>query len=379
MKVFVIGNSNSFWFKYYLETIVLPRYDDVSIFVESEKEQQFLDFYKQNNVHVFSVNHYNKLILKLPKIRSIYMRRRKIKSISGKFDLVIVLSCRIYDMMIALAIKKKNGKVVSIFTGSDILKNNHRSDVKLNKLLTKCDSTICASAENPANKVRQLPYVKQKGCTVIPFGLVTLSMIDKYRDNNLDAFKKEFLIPVGKTIVCVGYNARSEQQHIKVIESLKNLPDEFKKQIAIILPLTYLREETYLNVLKTFLASTEFNSVTLDKFMNQEDMAKLWLSCDVFINSQTCDAMSASVIEALHAGVEVVSGSWLKYPELEKIGVHIDQFDNFADLPNLIEQAIKKHKNKDSKIAKQGYNTSLDDYRKSWNEIYDKVDSLLEK
>lgn len=375
MKVFVIGNPDSFWFKYYLETIILPRYSDVSLLLEKGKKCKFLDFYSENKINIVYCDNYNPLIMRIPKIRSLYMNNKKIKSIKEKYDLVILLTCRYLDLKIAHSIKKKNGKVVAIFTGTDILKLKKKQMLRLNNELDKCSAHVFASADNPANKARQLEFVKQQGCTTIPFGLVSLSYIDKYRNSNLESFKKQYSIPDDRTVVCVGYNARPEQQHLEVIKNLALLDDKTKLNICVFLPMTYMRENAYCQRVKEAVEQSGLCYVMFENFMDQEEMAQLWLCCDIFINAQLSDAMSASIIECLHAGVKIINASWLKYSELERINVNLESFSSLEEIPNIVKRYSNYKPDKCSIVQQNGYDTTLSNYKNSWNSALDAIDS----
>lgn len=65
----------------------------------------------------------------------------------------------------------------------------------------------------------------------------------------------------------------------------------------------------------------------------------LRLSADVFILAIRTDAFSASMQEYLYAGACVLKGAWLGYPQLEDMGIELESFRDFADIPALVARA----------------------------------------
>ena len=70
-------------------------------------------------------------------------------------------------------------------------------------------------------------------------------------------------------------------------------------------------------------------------------MAEMWSQIGFFINAQTTDSLSASVLESLYAGCTLINGKWLRYPEYEEFGIKFYEFNDFSDLLPLIESIVK--------------------------------------
>lgn len=66
----------------------------------------------------------------------------------------------------------------------------------------------------------------------------------------------------------------------------------------------------------------------------------LRLCADVFILAIRTDAFSASMQEYLYAGACVLKGAWLGYPQLEDMGIELESFRDFADVPALVARAM---------------------------------------
>ena len=82
-------------------------------------------------------------------------------------------------------------------------------------------------------------------------------------------------------------------------------------------------------------------TVIMREFMNDEQCARLRLASDAFIHAITTDALSSTMLDYLYAGTCVIAGSWLPYPQLDEKGIQLHRFDDFDQLPALIEKAVR--------------------------------------
>ena len=111
--------------------------------------------------------------------------------------------------------------------------------------------------------------------------------------------------------------------------------------------------------------------VILKDFLDFSEMARLWLSIDVFINAQTTDAMSASLFECIYAGVYVLNAKWLKYKELENANITLDGFERFEEIPQkiaeiLLHPILRKHLNNTNSNGEE----ELQRFFYRWKELF---------
>ena len=81
-------------------------------------------------------------------------------------------------------------------------------------------------------------------------------------------------------------------------------------------------------------------TVVLTQFLGPEDSAMLRLSADVFILAIRTDAFSASMQEYLYAGACVLKGACAGLSQLEDMGIELESFRDFADIPALVARAM---------------------------------------
>jgi hypothetical protein len=76
--------------------------------------------------------------------------------------------------------------------------------------------------------------------------------------------------------------------------------------------------------------------------MDGDQIARLRLATDIFINAQMSDGLSASVLEALYAGAILLNASWLSYREYLEWGLSLLSFSRFEDIPKLVTSVFSK-------------------------------------
>ncbi|MEG0124854.1 MAG: hypothetical protein RR816_02105 [Clostridia bacterium] len=125
-----------------------------------------------------------------------------------------------------------------------------------------------------------------------------------------------------------------------MLESLRVLPAERFDNMAIILQQTYSENDPdYTHRVRECAHSLPCQTVVLTQFMNGTESAFLRLAADVFVHAIITDAFSASMQEYLYAGACVLKGAWLHYPQLAEMGIEVETFEDFSELPALLEGA----------------------------------------
>ena len=157
--------------------------------------------------------------------------------------------------------------------------------------------------------------------------------IDSVKHGAVQAFRNGLHLRDGDITVCCGYNAFRAQQHIRILEALATLPEELKRRVSVLLPMTYPSDSAYVAEVKTVADKAGLRHKIFDSYMTAEDVAALRLTSDVVVNMQITDAFSGSLQGHLYAGGVLVIGDWLKYPMLDDIGAYYvtTNFDALAE------------------------------------------------
>lgn len=236
-----------------------------------------------------------------------------------------------------LYLRKKFKKIILWFWGSDLYRQRKILLKIMFPLFNSADKICFATDAMASDFFRFFPKLKYKDYR-LRLGLPVLDIIDGINKQDLDFFRNRLKIPENKKIVVVGYNARPEQQHIKVIDSL---PSRILSDLFIIFPWTYgstgIEYETLL--LKSVKQKT-INYIFIKDFLSMKDIACLRCITDVFIHVQTTDALSGSMLESLYAGCNVITGSWLPYKILDDLNIKMIKVNSPEEVGKVIDCAL---------------------------------------
>ena len=175
------------------------------------------------------------------------------------------------------------------------------------------------------------------------WGIGNLEVIDKAKKNlSKHQSKVQLDITPDSLVVAIGYNRMATQQHDKVLEALGSVPKDILKKLTLVLPFTYGScADDYETKVITLLKKLSSANLIVRDFQTADQVAVLRLATDVYINAQTTDAFSASIQEYLYAGALLLNPVWLKYEELKDWGVYYQEYQQFSDLPDLLEKVIQ--------------------------------------
>ncbi len=108
--------------------------------------------------------------------------------------------------------------------------------------------------------------------------------------------------------------------------------------------------------------------------MYEEQVSKLRVITDVFINPQVSDALSNAMLESLYTGALVLNGSWLKYSILDESGIVYYKYDSIEALGKALCSIIDCYESKKKETLfnkKKVYEISSWEYlRKKWLQLY---------
>lgn len=240
-----------------------------------------------------------------------------------------------FVLPLAIVVKLTSKAQISSFIyGSDFLRANKVGLWCMSKVFSLSDSIVCDSSSVLEGLKKQFPKYQSIMCRCY-FGSPIIDRLLKV-DETLVTHNS---MGGGKKVIMCGYNGGKDQQHIKIIESLKNVAKDF----FWIFPMTYgVTNEGNKQEVITLLNSLDVDYIILDRFLSEEEWTNYIISTDIFIHMQVSDAFSSSITEHLLLGHILINGSWLIYKDLEDNDVYYisSDFDNLEQ--NLIN-AIKNY------------------------------------
>ncbi|MBO4857139.1 MAG: glycosyltransferase [Treponema sp.] len=370
-KALLLGIFDSTYIVHFINDVLIPLGYDVYIMPDSKKiNNAFIPNEKLHVIYSLKKETNNFIINKLLSFKKVYSDIQKLKKL-GPFDLIHIHYVSYKAMFIGKMIKQAfNSKLVITYWGSDIMRDTHNENKKNLKYLPYVDYI---SSDSLVTKKTFFDIYKDKfNLNVIYFGDSICTEIDSLDKTKADEYKTEFSIPENKTIVTIGYNARPAQQHLQVITEIIKSPEKFK-DYYFILPMTYCKEDLeYIKKLENILQSSSLNYKIFDSYLSENDIAKLRIISDIFINAQTTDAFCNTIKEFFYLGKIILNPVWLDYPELSEWKLKTISYKEFSELPDLLLNASSYISNEDLTHNKKIFENRLswENCKENWSNIY---------
>lgn len=371
-NVFVIGNSNTIWFKEYIKNIqctmgnkvFISAYDEI----QSDYKKEYYDLGIES-VELYCKNRKFNKLLKLFKLTTFCIKNRK------KIDFVDIQSPPHSYQAIAMSLifKLMRAKVIVSFWGSDILRINKKDAKVLKYLLSNADKINLATLEMEEKfKSFYGDMFNDRFCAA-KFGSLAFDYINYYKGNMSKKECKKWIGADSERItVAIGHNGNREQQHIKVLNKLSELPQNTKDKIVLVLHVGYGLDNEYTVELKRSLENLSIRHIVINDILSLDDIAKLRIGTDIIVHAQTTDALSGSIREAIYAESILINPTWIHYSEFDEYGVEYIKYNSFNDLCEHITAAINKNVSvntkKNSEIMHHQY--SWDAVYRDWTEIF---------
>lgn len=379
MNIVLIGNPDSFVIPKYIDEVLLYLNKDINIsivFPYPILYNRYKDYYNDKKITIIDTHTNNRILSYFSKVKIIhvlvkwlilYHRTRSLK----KIDLICVHSVGFISVVFACLIKRSSS-LFFVYWGSDLFRASKQTLLLIKPFLNFTDCLIFLT--DSLFKKYSLEYGVPRGkYDIIDFGISALSSIKNIKLSNgyKSNVKSFFGFPLNKLCVAIGYNGIPQQQHDSVVSVLMSLPDDIKKKLHLVFHFFNSQYETdYANSLITLLKKSKISYSFLTDFFDIETTAKLRLAADIFINSQTTDALSASLVEYLYAEAIVLSPVWLDYPELKKRNIFYITYDKFEDIYNIFFSILadyslySKHAKNNADLLYSMY--SWESLRKRW-------------
>jgi len=253
-----------------------------------------------------------------------------------------------YSYLRELFLVPKNKKIVCTFWGSDLLRTNDILNFYfVKKALNKATIITCQSEE-----LKEIILAKfgrnlfdKIQIAIFPVSEKTYDFIDLNYNNKeaIAIFKSDYGYSNDKINVLIGHNGSPFNNHLKIINSLKNARN--KNKIHLIINLNYAitenEKKTYKIALTDALNKSDCSYVILEKFFVDEELSISRLASDVFIHAPISDALSGTMLELLYASNIVITGSWLPYKTFKAAHLSYFEITDFIELSEKLDSVIE--------------------------------------
>ena len=249
--------------------------------------------------------------------------------------------------------RRRFKKLILSYWGGDI-EDRTPSVVAIRKKCFAYADAITVTAKQTLEDFRKLyGHAFDDKLKVCRFATDGLSCIHKLKDSTtLGECRECYGIPKDKICITCGYSAFREQHQDRCIEEINKLPMDIKQKLFVIVPMQYgrLDDKEYFDRVEAAKAKADFECVILREFVPFEMSVKLALATDIYLHLRDTDAFSNALKEHVYAGSDVVSGTWLKYIELDEMRAPVRYISDFDQLTDTLESMIKDHTPKDNVV-----------------------------
>jgi hypothetical protein len=276
-------------------------------------------------------------------------------------------------------------KVVLSFWGSDLMASSGISNYQsVLKAISRADAITLASLEmreiflskfgrHFKNKV-QLTYYNKVDFPLAIEGEAVNNMKSTWRE--LMA-KHGILLEQFKYVVKVGYSGFETQNHLTIIDQCFQLPEDVKKDLLLVIPMTYGATPAYMEKVEEYAKEKGLAACILRDYLPEKYAISLSYICDVMLNLRDNDGFNNAMIETLMAGKILISGGWLPYSSLRKNKVYFHEVFDFEEVSDVLLYTIQnmeqeKEKAKANPVKLQVLLSEKENGLK-WDAVYNKV------
>ena len=280
---------------------------------------------------------------------------------------------------------KSTAKLVITFWGSDLLRDavsNYKTAQAFKPWIEKASAINLMDNHSKGVFDELYSDVNTDKAIVLDFGDSLFDKIDKEVDTlGKDKAKEKYNLPIDKVIVHIGHNGSVAHQHIKLLETLNNLPQKYKDNLYLVMHFGYsiggygYSKEEYIDAVNKAASDTEIAYKIITDYITGKDMADFRLTADIMLYGQLTDAISASVVETVYAGGYFINPIWLDYSQLKEQGIKYAEYSEFEEIQEIIEQFLDGNRlsEKDLKLNREAIKKlkGWDFLAPKWRELYE--------
>lgn len=219
-------------------------------------------------------------------------------------------------------LKEKSKKLIVSVWGSDFYRMSNENRMIQKYVLDNSDVITMANENTIKEFDEYYKFEYSSKLKVCRFGLTPLEYINLYDNEDFAKIRMELNIPVESLVVTCGYNASPAQNHLEILDSIIKVKDTLPNNLFLIFPMTY-GDDNYRNNVINEIRKTSFKYKILDKFLSNEDIAKIRIVSDIMVQVQMTDQLSGSMQEYLYCNNIVITGEWLPYDVFDHQGIHM--------------------------------------------------------
>ena len=378
MTYLVIGDANSMHIYNFVNNFLIPSEYDVHLLTLSTQpiKEDFRSYYREHNVTVHSIaeKKYRRLN-KTDKLSRVLNLARKIRLMCDVPHVDICHLQSVYKTSVAMVLlnKKKFDKLILSYWGGDMLDRSKVTTRLTRKALDIADS-ITVTVKSALLEFKQLYGDKyNKKLRVSRFATAGLECIQSLSHTVTRTECREcYGIPEGKIAVTCGYSAYAAQHQEQCLQEMMKLPRNIREKLFVIVPMQYGRfDQAYIDRVHREKNNCDFDCVILEEYVPFEMSAKLAIATDIYLHVRDTDAFSNALKEHVYAGSTIITGTWLKYFELEEMQapmIKIDSIDKLQEcLLSLLPQTVIS---KEIKLFDPIYNLySTSNINSQWKEV----------
>lgn len=255
----------------------------------------------------------------------------KLKEIK-KYDVILVNALWKENCLILDKVKSNAEFIVCALWGSDFYSRGENESFVFSTL-DLCDRIII-STDQMVTDVQAVKKINPEKIRYCFFGLRPLQLLFDLQHIGKGDAKKLMGIEDSDIVVTCGYNSSPLQQHFKIIQQLTEKKSSFPSNFLFVFPLTYGSSPIYVRSIRHSLEKSGLRYKIFDTYLQDEQVAYLRKSTDIFIQIQTEDGLSGATREHLFCKNIVITGNWLPYGIFRSLQLYYEEVaidDNIAD------------------------------------------------
>lgn len=378
MRILVIGNAGSVWIKNYIKFIIADGINEVDLFDTGNAEEKDREEYHLSKVKIISFPD-NIRTLRCKKSKSIvekfsnfYLCSLYFRKIGTNYDVINMQYVEASYFRQLCFVKDIREKLILSFWGSDLLRLSNRDIQDMRRLLNIVGCKFVTFDNMDLHDAFKKYFTRCK----IPRKVVMLPLplLDEMDDMGLDYQVLGVNLPQDKIVIAIGYNGGKAQQHIKAIEALGRIKHFYKDRILIVLQMSYGGDDEYVSLCRKKCMDSGIRFHIIADYIAEKDVATLRKISDIFLNAQMTDAFSGSFCEYLYTGTLVLNARWLHYREIDMFSISCIEFDDFDELPDIIEKYIENpdnyHVDVDTNKNAVRMLRSVESCKKQWKQLF---------
>lgn len=272
----------------------------------------------------------------------------KMLTVIQQYDIINIHFLSYWQAEIAIHIPTSKRVVIS-FWGSDLMSVAGKRIYGLQSdAINRADALTLIGAEMEQILLSKFGRNLKEKIHHVLFGLPQHLVTDlitnaqKYREYGESLLKAHGLSTKGYPYrIKLGYSAFESQNHLKIISQLGLLNADIRKQILLIVPMTYGgTREGYKEEVEHAIEQAHIKGLVLKEYLNNEQAISLSYITNIMFNLRDNDAFNNSMSESLIAGSLVFNGLWLPYKILQEHDIYYINVSKIEDLSEVFSNTI---------------------------------------